>query len=71
MKFYLFHLQELRANFDRGSLRILRLLAMRAEMLEDYETALGILDKILEEDEANSQVHRNSIRLVEMIKWNN
>ena len=29
---------------------------MRAEMLEDYETALGILDKILEEDEANSQV---------------
>ena len=44
---------------------------MRAEMLEDYETALGILDKILEEDEANSQVHRNSIRLLEMIKLNN
>ena len=40
---------------------------MRAEMLEDYETALGILDKILEEDEANSQVHRNSIRLLEWL----
>ena len=57
----LFHLQELRANFDRGSLRILRLLAMRAEMLEDYETAVGILDKILEEDEANSQVHKHGL----------
>jgi len=56
-------LKELRANFDRDSLRVRRLLAMRAEMLEDYDRALAILDSILEEDEANSQARKRKVAI--------
>ena len=39
-------LKELRAHFDRDSFRLRRLEAMRAEMLEDWDLALEILDQV-------------------------
>jgi len=56
-------LKDLRANFDKDSLRVRRLLAMRAEMMEDYDRALAILDSILEEDEANSQARKRKVAI--------
>ena len=39
-------LKELRAHFDRDSFRLRRLEAMRAEMLEDWDLALDLLDQV-------------------------
>ena len=39
-------LKELRENFDRDSFRLRRLEAMHAEMLEDWDLALEILDQV-------------------------
>ena len=39
-------LKQLRSHFDRDSFRLRRLEAMRAEMLEDWELALEILDQV-------------------------
>ena len=39
-------LKELRVHFDRDSFRVRRLEAMRAEMLEDWDLALEILDQV-------------------------
>merc|ERR1712223_1788568 len=55
-------LKELRANFDRDSFRVRRLEAMRAEMLEDWDLALEILDQILEEDDSNSQARKRKYK---------
>ncbi len=55
---------ELQQMFDAvSSLRMRRLEAMRAELMEDYETAVEILDSILEEDEANSQARKRKIAI--------
>lgn len=56
-------LKELRAHFDRDSFRLRRLEAMRAEMLEDWDLALEILDQILEEDDSNSQARKRKIAI--------
>merc|ERR1711974_204659 len=56
-------LKQLRSHFDRDSFRLRRLEAMRAEMLEDWELALEILDQILEEDDSNSQARKRKIAI--------
>lgn len=56
-------LKELRAHFDRNSFRLRRLEAMRAEMLEDWDLALELLDQILEEDDSNSQARKRKIAI--------
>ena len=56
-------LKELRSHFDRDSFRVRRLEAMRAEMLEDWDLALEILDQILEEDDSNSQARKRKIAI--------
>ena len=46
--------KELGTMFDVvSSLRMRRLRAMKAEMLEQYDKAIDILDSILEEDDSN------------------
>lgn len=58
-------LRELATMFDHfSSLRMKRLLAMKEEMLEHYDVALEILDKILEEDDANSQARKRKIAIL-------
>ena len=39
-------LKELRGHFDRDSFRLRRLEAMRAEMLEEWDLALELLDQV-------------------------
>ena len=39
-------LRELRTNFDPESFRVRRLEAMRAEMVEDWDLALAVLDQV-------------------------
>ena len=51
-------------NFDRESLRVRRLLAMRAEMTENWEKAVEILDSILEEDDSNSQARKRKVAIL-------
>ena len=58
-------LKELSLMFDNfSSLRMRRLQAMKAEMLEQYDDALDILDSILEEDETNSQARKRKIAIL-------
>jgi len=58
-------LKELSTQFDLGSsLRMRRLRAMKAEMLEQYGKALDILDSILEEDDSNSQARKRKIAIL-------
>jgi len=59
-----FCLQELRRNFDSDSLRVKRLIAMKAEMNEDWDRALAILDSILEEDNSNSQARKRKVAIL-------
>ena len=56
-------LRELKANFDSSSVRVRRLLAMRAEMNEDWDKAHAILDSILEEDDSNSQARKRKVAI--------
>lgn len=56
-------LKELRANFDAGSLRVKRLMAMRAEMNEDWERAHNLLDSILDEDDSNNQARKRKVAI--------
>ena len=39
-------LKQLRVHFDRDSFRVRRLEAMRAEMIEDWDLAIEILDQV-------------------------
>merc|ERR1719219_2206923 len=47
-----------------NSLRMRRLEAMRAEMFEEYEEALLILDSIIQEDDSNSQARKRKIAIL-------
>jgi len=55
--------KELKSHFDRDSFRLRRLEAMRAEMLENWDLAIEILDQILEEDDSNSQARKRKIAI--------
>ena len=56
-------LKELIIHFDHDSFRLRRLEAMRAEMYEDWDLALGLLEHILEEDDSNSQARKRKIAI--------
>lgn len=53
----------LSSNFGRNSLRLRRLEAMRAEMHEDWDLAIELLDQILEKDETNCLARKRKIAI--------
>merc|ERR1712029_1014839 len=58
-------IKELSTMFDpSSSLRMLRLRAMQAEMHEQYDLALDLLDSIIEEDDSNSQARKRKIAIL-------
>ena len=57
-------MKELATMFSMNSLRMRRLEAMRAEMFEEYEEALLILDSIIQEDDSNSQARKRKIAIL-------
>lgn len=58
-------LKELRAHFDRNSFRLRRLEAMRAEMLEDWDLALELLDQILRKMTLTARPERERLLSIE------
>jgi len=56
--------KELASMFNGTSLRMRRLQAMKYEMLEKYEEAIMILDRILDEDDSNSQARKRKIAIL-------
>jgi len=58
-------IKELSTMFDpSSSLRMLRLRAMQAEMHEQYDLALDLLDSIIEEDDSNSAARKRKIAIL-------
>jgi tetratricopeptide (TPR) repeat protein len=58
-------LKELATMFDgMSSFRMRRLQAMKAEMVEEYDVAIDILDSILEEDDANSAARKRKVAIL-------
>jgi len=53
----------LNSNFGRNSLRLRRLEAMQAEMHEDWDLAIELLDQILEKDDTNCHARKRIIAI--------
>lgn len=64
-------LKELSTMFDvESSFRMRRLLAMKAEMFDQFDVAIEILDSILDEDDSNSQARKRKIAICKAIGEN-
>jgi len=56
-------LEKLVEKFGSSSLRVRRLVAMKLEMAEKWDSAIELLDSIIEEDEANSSARKRKIAI--------